>query len=82
MNLKGFNEDFIRLQDVELHTRALIKGIKVGTFPNVKNDCYYRIDEKRSGLNRYEFMVNFINGAIQFYTTFYKALNHKHKKEN
>ncbi len=79
-DLKGFNETFIRLQDVELHTRALIKGLKISTFPNQKVDCYYRIDEQRNELNTNDFMVNFINGAIHYYITFYNSLSQKHKK--
>jgi glycosyltransferase involved in cell wall biosynthesis len=78
--LEGFNTSFIRLQDVELHTRALIKGLKVDTFPKEKIDCYYRIDGNRNVLNTYQFLTNFSKGSVQYYTTFFDSLSQKHKK--
>ncbi len=51
-NLKGFDIDYPRLQDVELHTRALLHpSVKLKTFPEVKSDAFYRIDDKRTNQN-------------------------------
>ena len=47
--LNGFDEAYPRLQDVELHTRALIKTNRnFQVYPNAEVDCYYRIDFERS----------------------------------
>tara|TARA_B100000787_G_C16163993_1_gene282889 strand:+ start:353 stop:1333 length:981 start_codon:yes stop_codon:yes gene_type:complete len=55
--LKGFDVDYPRLQDVELHTRALLNaGINIKTFPNNKIDAFYRIDEKRTNQNLEELL--------------------------
>ena len=77
----GFDESFIRLQDVELHTRAIIEGARVETFPNVKKDCNYRIDENRFGNNVFNHLNGFTLGAIQYYNKFYfLSQNHEQKK--
>ena len=47
----GFDEAFPRLQDVELHTRALLQGA-VWKFANLTTpDCYYYIEEFRITTN-------------------------------
>jgi len=38
----GFDESFGRLQDPELHTRALLAGAHVKCFPDAEPDCFYR----------------------------------------
>lgn len=81
-SLNGFSEDFNRLQDVELHTRALISGVKVKTFPLATLDCYYRISEERLNLNQFKFHLNFINGIIQYINKFYPLLNGDRKYLN
>lgn len=43
-----FDEEFPRLQDVEMHTRALLIGAKYQVCGDDEPDCYYRIDENRS----------------------------------
>jgi glycosyltransferase involved in cell wall biosynthesis len=80
-SINGFNENYIRLQDVELHTRAIINYAKITTFQNAKIDCYYRIDADRSELNAYEFMIKFINGSIKYYTDFYSQINTNYQKQ-
>jgi hypothetical protein len=43
--LGGFDEQFPRLQDIELHTRALInKSLKAEFFPELPFDTYYCTD--------------------------------------
>jgi glycosyltransferase involved in cell wall biosynthesis len=50
--LNGFDTDYPRLQDVELHTRALLKkNVSLKTFPNNIVDAYYRIDTNRTVQN-------------------------------
>ncbi|OVE82304.1 hypothetical protein BVY04_01290 [bacterium M21] len=42
MGLGGFDETFPRLQDVELHTRALLKSSDYVIFEDVEPDCFRR----------------------------------------
>jgi len=60
LQLDGFRESYPRLQDVELHTRALIKTNNYRVFEDAQIDFYYRISPGRSkkiydeeGLNKY-----------------------------
>lgn len=47
--LNGFDIDYPRLQDVELHSRALLKNnISLKVFSNSAVDAYYRIDAQRT----------------------------------
>ena len=79
INLGGFNEKFSRMQDVELHTRALL--VKDVLFKQIVNapDCYYRIDENRIELNAYQFMDRWIESALM-YAKCFESLDLKHKK--
>jgi glycosyltransferase involved in cell wall biosynthesis len=73
VQLGGFDESFQRLQDPEMHTRALLARARVKCFPNVKPDCYYRAyaDDSKdtaqlSGRN--------IKAVLHFYRTFIKRV--------
>lgn len=77
IKIKGFNEVYVRLQDVELHTRALLNDVRVKTFSDLKPDCYYRVDEKRTDLNNYHFLNNFIKGSLQYYSDFFNQVSKK-----
>ena len=79
ISIGGFNEDFIRMQDVELHTRALL--VKDVLFKQIINvpDCYYRIDEKRIELNAYQFMDRWVDSALM-YAKCFELLDLKHRK--
>lgn len=47
----GFDESYPRLQDVELHTRALIQGVRVVASSRKDADCFYYIEEGRMTTN-------------------------------
>lgn len=79
IKIKGFNEVYVRLQDVELHTRALLNDARVKTFSDLKLDCYYRVDDKRTDLNYYQFLNNFIKGSLQYYSDFFNRVSKKHQ---
>ncbi|MCZ2249841.1 MAG: glycosyltransferase family 2 protein [Bacteroidia bacterium] len=79
--LKGFDIDFVRLQDVELHTRALYNNVRVKTFPYLKNDCCYKTDEERFGNKVFKHLDGFSTGAIQFYKKFYEYANNNTEKK-
>jgi glycosyltransferase involved in cell wall biosynthesis len=48
LELNGFNEHYARLQDVELHTRALLATSNYYIFDKAEPDVYYRISQNRS----------------------------------
>ena len=78
--LNGFNESFIRLQDVELHTRALMtENVNYNVFPNFKVDSFYRIDSGRIN-NYFVFCNNDIKGRLNFVSFFEKVLPIKIKR--
>lgn len=65
-SLKGFDTSFIRLQDVEMHTRALLQSnCKVQVFPNIL-DCYYRIDEERLTTSYCLFLEKWVASSKQY----------------
>ena len=71
----GFNESYKRLQDVELHTRALLNAAtKVHLFPGTP-DCFYRIDESRLNFNKFDFLSRWTEASIRFCDDFYKRLD-------
>jgi glycosyltransferase involved in cell wall biosynthesis len=64
IKLKGFDEKFPRLQDIELHTRALLEiNVKYKIFSSNNPDSYYRIDESRIVDDYYTFIDKFIDGV-------------------
>jgi glycosyltransferase involved in cell wall biosynthesis len=76
----GFDERFPRLQDVELHTKALLKGAKVKCFPNAEPDCFYRTSANRISFSAESFQKKFIDGAVLYYETFFIQLNKQQQK--
>jgi glycosyltransferase involved in cell wall biosynthesis len=78
-SLGGFNEEFKRMQDVELHTRALLaENVLFKQVPSVV-DCYYRIDENRKDLNTFQFMSRWIDAALMYIQRF-QSIPNEHKK--
>lgn len=77
----GFDSDFTRLQDVELHTRALLKGARVKLDSSKNVDCYYRISDERFRKNYEPFMKAFSIGVAQYHSKFFKELDNKKQKK-
>lgn len=70
LQLKGFDEHFMRLQDVELNTRALLQtGVNYKTIVTVP-DCYYRIDDSRKNYNPFTFLNRWVTSSLLFYHKF------------
>ena len=62
----GFDETYPRLQDVALHTKALIfHNVNYLVFSEHNPDSFYRIDSNRIS-NKFEFLLKDINGKILF----------------
>ena len=62
----GFDEALPRLQDVELHTRALLMGLKYKFAERVSPDCFYYVEESRMTTNYEKSACNFVN-AVELY---------------
>ncbi len=69
--LGGFDVSFARLQDPEMHVRALMSGARVLCMPGDAADCHYRIDVQRHGHDAVQLAERHVAGAIHFYRTFY-----------
>lgn len=73
LQINGFDENFQRLQDVEMHTRALLtSGIKYYQFKD-QFDCFYRIDTLRKNFSTAEFLQRWVKSAL-LYIEKYKGL--------
>ncbi|OBX25524.1 hypothetical protein A9996_09460 [Gelidibacter algens] len=72
LRLDGFDEDYMRLQDVELHTRALLlDDVKFEVLSNLQPDCFYRIDESRKNND----IITTINNQVQGVTTYINKIS-------
>ena len=82
LKLNGFDEDFMRLQDVELNSRALL--IPQIRFDQVieNPDCYYRIDNARKNFDQYVFLQKWIDSALKYYGKFYLLAKPKRLNKN
>jgi glycosyltransferase involved in cell wall biosynthesis len=69
----GFDESFMRLTDVSLHTRALLAGARVRCYPNRATDCLYRISPERYSWSVDKLATRHVTGAIH-YVTIYRDL--------
>ena len=69
-SIGGFNQDFGRMQDVELHTRALLTDHVLFKQIIDKPDCYYRIDEDRKIFNAFNFISLRIDSTILYVQRF------------
>lgn len=66
----GFDEDFQRLQDVELHTRLLfLKEIKFEVSDSYP-DCFFRISEDRHVFDAYSFYLKRAEAVRAYMTKF------------
>ena len=78
--LGGFDVNFFRLQDVELHTRAcLVNGIDIHLQVD-KPDCFYRIDEERLNFDYTKFISRWIQGALMYCEKFAGLVTVKQKR--
>ncbi|MGK9117721.1 glycosyltransferase family 2 protein [Olivibacter jilunii] len=79
--LKGFNEQFQRLQDPEIHTRALLE--KELTFKcmrfTTKYDVLHRMDDDRIVWDYLEFLRKQTEANVFFVNFFLKELKEKNK---
>lgn len=74
LELKGFDETFLRLQDVELNTRALLSSNISYKLYIGEPDCFYRIDESRKNYNAVVFLERWVDSAVKYYLKFYPLI--------
>lgn len=70
VGIGGFDESFERLQDPEMHARALMAGARVKCFPQAAPDCSYRVAETRTKSDPVAAARRHTDAAIYFYRTF------------
>ena len=76
LSLQGFQEDFPRLQDVELHTRALLnRNASYECFGEVKPDCFYRTDLNRRNEDPKIFVMKQVDGTLKYLNYFEQQLS-------
>jgi GT2 family glycosyltransferase len=68
--LEGFDESFARLQDPEIHARAMLAGARVKCFPEASPDCSYRTSDDRHIGNVANLSASHVRAAKHFYRTF------------
>jgi len=79
IKINYFDESINRLQDVDLHTRALIANdVKYLTFSNSTPDSFYRINNERI-FNFLEHVKNDIDGKLKYIIKFKKIAPFKTK---
>ena len=72
--INGFDDRYLRLQDVELHTRALINEFKYEICINSVVDSYFRIDDVRINTSHRVFLEKKIKGVTRYVNDFSKTL--------
>ena len=77
--LGGFSSNYSRMQDVELHTRALIKS-KEYLLVDGKADCWYRFSDERLTLSHGVLMHRFFESAVRYFKEFDTPLYHSDLK--
>lgn len=78
---KGFDENFKRLQDVELHTRILSGGLRIKINSDKSPDCFYRIEEGRHSMDKTEFYTRWVQSASAYFHKFKNLSAIKAKRE-
>lgn len=73
----GFDESFMRLTDVSLHTRALLAGARIRCYPDRAADCLYRVSPERYSWPMDQLAVRHVDGAIHYVRT-YRSLVPEH----
>lgn len=73
--LTGFKENYLCMEDPELHIRALLQGLKFEVVKGV-TDCYYRNSFEENQL-LYDFWEKSIKGRILFLKELYERIETK-----
>lgn len=71
IGIGGFDESFVRLQDPEMHARALQAGARVYCASDAAPDCLYRIALDRHDRDLQPVPARHVAGALHFYEMFW-----------
>ncbi|MCA0431105.1 MAG: glycosyltransferase family 2 protein [Bacteroidetes bacterium] len=80
LKIKGFDENFQRLQDVEFHTRALMQPNVKFLLLNELPDCYLRIDNARKNFDEFNFLKRWVNSVQLYCDKFYGNIENNNRK--
>ncbi len=78
----GFDEAFPRLQDVELHTRALLNGFRYRFAQRESPDCFYNIEETRMTTNHAKAAENFAKACEMYVQKMHGLIQKSNKSES
>jgi hypothetical protein len=71
LGIGGFDESFARLQDPEMHARALQAGARVFCASDAAPDCLYRVAVDRHDRESQPIPTRHVAGALHFYDAFW-----------
>jgi glycosyltransferase involved in cell wall biosynthesis len=80
LQLGGFKENYIFMEDPELHVRAIVSNYSFQVI-NAKPDCFYR-DSFHENQSQHLFWRRSIEGRIAFLKDMYEYLNNKVGRES
>jgi glycosyltransferase involved in cell wall biosynthesis len=81
--MKGFDELFPRLQDVEFHTRALLEpNVKYSIVNDVEPKCFYRVDDFRTNQSYIQKLKIMLLGIKMYIEKYEKIITEKDIKKN
>jgi glycosyltransferase involved in cell wall biosynthesis len=66
LSIGGFDESFTRMQDVELHTRALLASNVRFKSHCTSPDCYFRVNENRKNFSTFSFLKKWTLSSIEY----------------
>ena len=67
LRINGFDSEYLRLQDVELHTRALMEpDVSYEIIPDIPPDCFYRVCEERIVCDKSTFIRRRVSGVCMY----------------
>ncbi len=70
LGIGGFDESFKRMQDPEMHARALMAGARVFCATSAAPDCLYRVALDRHDREVMPIPGRHVSGALHFYRSF------------
>lgn len=80
--INGFDEDLPRLQDVDLHTRALLFGLKYFVIEDEEPDFFYRVSLEKNNFDAYELGKKYVTACNLFQHSMYRLIQSSKYNEN
>ncbi|NEO68922.1 glycosyltransferase family 2 protein [Moorena sp. SIO3H5] len=80
--INGFDEDLPRLQDVDLHTRALLFGLKYFVIEDEFPDFFYRVSLEKNTFNAYDLGKKYVTASTIFQQSIYRLIQSSNYEKN